>query len=220
MTSLAERLNDALPQTQCTRCGYPSCREYAQAMANSTAAINRCPPGGQEGIVRLARITGLPPLPLDETCGVEGPRSVAWIVEAHCIGCTLCIKACPVDCIVGAPKRMHTIIESDCTGCELCIPVCPVDCIALDVVTPARAGWNAWSPELANQARRHHEARQARIAPLAQRRDALHAREGASVLQDIESHTSLTDASAVDRKRQRVAEALARAQRRRQGASR
>ena len=115
--TLAQRLDAALPQTQCTRCGYPDCHAYAQAMAQGEAAINRCPPGGAEGIERLARITGQPVLPLDPERGIEGPRALAVIDEAWCIGCTLCIKACPVDCIVGAPKVMHTVIDSLCTGC-------------------------------------------------------------------------------------------------------
>jgi electron transport complex protein RnfB len=101
--SLASRLNDALPQTQCTRCGYPSCRDYAEAIASGQADINRCPPGGDDGVARLAALTGSPHGPLDASCGAEGPRHVMWIDEVHCIGCTLCIKACPVDCIVGAP---------------------------------------------------------------------------------------------------------------------
>lgn len=162
---LTERINDALPQTQCTRCGYPSCRDYAQAIATQLADINRCPPGGAQGIERLARITQRPVQPLDAGCGIEGPRTVAWVIESQCIGCALCIKACPVDCIVGTPKRMHTVIESQCTGCELCLPACPVDCIALDVVTAGRSGWQAWSPLQAADARRRFESTAARRAP-------------------------------------------------------
>ena len=123
--TLLERLNDALPQTQCTRCGYPDCLRYAQAMAEGEAGINQCPPGGQEGVQRLAAILGQPALPLSAEHGAEGPRQMAVIDEAWCIGCTLCIDACPTDAILGANKRMHTIIEAYCTGCELCIPVCP-----------------------------------------------------------------------------------------------
>ncbi|NBQ90492.1 MAG: RnfABCDGE type electron transport complex subunit B, partial [Betaproteobacteria bacterium] len=112
---LAQRLNDALPQTQCTRCGYPDCRAYAQAMAEETAPINQCPPGGAEGIARLAALTGRAVIPLNPANGTEGPRQLAVIDENWCIGCTLCIKACPVDCIVGASKVMHTVIEDECT---------------------------------------------------------------------------------------------------------
>ena len=154
---LVQALDDALPQTQCTRCGYPDCRAYARAIAASEAAINQCPPGGDEGIARLAALTGRPALPLNPLSGIEGPRQLAVIDEAWCIGCTLCLKACPVDCIVGGPKAMHTVIESQCTGCELCLPACPVDCISLVPVTGARTGWQAWSDAQASEARdRYH----------------------------------------------------------------
>lgn len=161
---LAELLNDALPQTQCTRCGYPDCRAYAEAMAVGEAGINQCPPGGAEGIERLARLTGRPALPLSAEHGREGPRQLAVIDETWCIGCTLCIKACPVDCIVGASKQMHTVIEALCSGCELCIPVCPVDCIALLPVTGERSGWAAWSDEQAGEARSRYDAHRERLA--------------------------------------------------------
>jgi electron transport complex protein RnfB len=154
---LAARINDALPQTQCTRCGYPDCAGYAQAVADGEAGINQCPPGGAEGIERLARLTGSTPLPLDAQFGTEGPRAMAVIDEAWCIGCTLCLDACPTDAIVGINKRMHTVIEAHCTGCELCIPVCPVDCISLEVETPGLSGWRAWSAEQAESARRRYE---------------------------------------------------------------
>lgn len=154
---LAERLNAALPQTQCTRCGYPDCAAYAEAMASGEAAINQCPPGGAEGVRRLAAITGLPALPLNPANGTEGPRAMAVIDENWCIGCTLCLKACPTDAIMGSNKMMHTVIEPWCTGCELCIPVCPVDCISLENVTGARTGWDAWSPQQAGTARTRYE---------------------------------------------------------------
>jgi electron transport complex protein RnfB len=149
---LAARIHDALPQTQCTRCGYPDCAGYAQAVADGAANINQCPPGGAEGIARLARLTGREPLPLDPQFGTEGPLAMAVIDEAWCIGCTLCLDACPTDAIVGINKRMHTVIEAHCTGCELCIPVCPVDCISLEVETPGRTGWQAWSEAQAEAA--------------------------------------------------------------------
>jgi electron transport complex protein RnfB len=149
---LAARIHSALPQTQCTRCGYPDCAGYAQAVADGAANINQCPPGGAEGIAKLARLTGREPLPLDPQFGIEGPRAMAVIDEAWCIGCTLCLDACPTDAIVGINKRMHTVIEAHCTGCELCIPVCPVDCISLEVETPGRTGWQAWSEAQADAA--------------------------------------------------------------------
>ncbi len=152
MNALAARLHAALPQTQCTRCGYPDCAGYAQAMAAGEAQINQCPPGGAEGIARLAEISGRPVLPLNRSNGLEGPLTVAVIDEGICIGCTLCIDACPTDAIVGSNKLMHTVIEPYCTGCELCVPVCPVDCISLENVTGERSGWQAWSGPQASQA--------------------------------------------------------------------
>ena len=131
VAELAARIEDALPQTQCTRCGYPDCHGYAQAIANGEADINRCPPGGAAGIAKLAALLNRPMVPLDPACGVERPRVLAFIVEADCIGCTKCIQACPVDAIVGAPKLMHDVLAERCTGCELCVPACPVDCIEL-----------------------------------------------------------------------------------------
>lgn len=162
MSPLAERIHCALPQTQCTRCGYPDCAAYAQAVAGGEAGINQCPPGGAEGIARLAAITGRPALPLNPANGAEGPRAVAVIDEAWCIGCTLCLPACPTDAIVGSNKRMHTVIEADCTGCELCIAVCPVDCISLENVTGERTGWQAWSPPQAARALQRYELHRSR----------------------------------------------------------
>lgn len=164
VAELADALDDALPQTQCTRCGFPDCRAYASAIAEDTAGINQCPPGGAEGIVRLASLTRRPPSPLSTRHGVEGPLRRATIDEAACIGCTLCLNACPVDSIVGGPKAMHTVIESLCTGCELCLPVCPVDCIGLVDASAGRTGWAAWSTVQADEARRRHAFRRFRLA--------------------------------------------------------
>jgi Na+-translocating ferredoxin:NAD+ oxidoreductase subunit B len=213
--ALAQRLNDALPQTQCTRCGYPSCRDYADAMAVEGVAINRCPPGGAEGIERLAHITQRPVLALDPSCGSESPRRVAWVVEAHCIGCTLCIKACPVDCIVGAPKRMHTVIEALCTGCELCIPVCPVDCIELEDVTPSLSGWSAWSAPQADAARKQFEARNVRRAKLQVDTQAQRDAKAQDHLGDLAAHSAITDAATLARKKALISQAMQRAQARR-----
>ena len=148
----ANRIHAALPQTQCTRCGYPDCMAYAEAIAQGKAAINQCPPGGAEGVARLAAITGQPALSLNPANGLEAPRSVAVIDEAWCIGCTLCLPVCPTDAILGSNKMMHTVMEPHCTGCELCIAVCPVDCISLENVTGERTGWAAWSEMQADQA--------------------------------------------------------------------
>ena len=162
--TLSLRILEVLPQTQCTRCGYPDCAAYADAIAGGEAAINQCPPGGDEGIHRLAAVTSQAYLPLNPDNGVQAPRSVVWIDENWCIGCTLCIDACPVDAIIGTHKRMHTVIEAECTGCELCLPVCPVDCMLLENVSGEASGWDAWSASDAEQARQRYAARQARLA--------------------------------------------------------
>ena len=164
MTTLADSLLDVLPQTQCTRCGYSDCAAYAQAMAMAAgiAAINQCPPGGAQGIALLATLTGQTVLVLNPLHGLETPRNVAWIDENWCIGCTLCINACPVDAIMGSNKLMHSVIEAYCTGCELCLPVCPVDCIVLENVTGTATGWDAWSQSLADLARSRYESNRCR----------------------------------------------------------
>ena len=131
-----ERIEALLPQTQCRQCGFAGCRPYAEALARGSADIDRCPPGGERVIRKLASITGRPVRPLDTTRGEHKAPQLALIDEARCIGCTLCIQACPVDAIVGAPKLMHTVIADHCTGCELCLPPCPVDCI--DLVAASR----------------------------------------------------------------------------------
>ena len=217
--ALFQCLNDALPQTQCTRCGYPDCASYAMAMSQGQAAINQCPPGGQAGIERLAQLTGQPVLPLNPEHGDEGPRQMAIIDEAWCIGCTLCIKACPTDAILGANKLMHTVIEPWCTGCELCIPVCPVDCIQLENVTGAHTGWAAWSPAQANTARERYQTRQQRLVREAQAHQKQLQAKAEHKLADLAAHTKGTDnAPEVDRKRAIIEAALAKAKARQTGA--
>ena len=211
----ADALAAALPQTQCTRCGYPDCSAYARAIADGEAGINRCPPGGAEGIARLARLTGLPPQPLDPGCGHEGPRALAVIDEAWCIGCTLCIKACPVDCIVGAPKLMHTVIDEQCTGCELCVPVCPVDCIAMQPVTPGRGGWQAWSTTQADAARERYAFHQLRVERERRENDERLAAKAAAKLAELPAHGQHTDPALLERKRAVIEAALQRARARR-----
>lgn len=172
MSSLADQIEDLLPQTQCTKCGFPGCRPYAEAIAVGEALYNQCPPGGQQGILRLATLLQKPVLPLNETHGVEHPRAVAVIDEAICIGCTLCIQACPVDAIVGAAKQMHSVLNEKCTGCDLCIAPCPVDCISMVNVSGDKTGWNAWSQQQANAARAQHDFRQRRLQREKQENDA------------------------------------------------
>jgi electron transport complex protein RnfB len=138
---IVDQIDSLLPQTQCGQCGFPGCRPYAEAIANEEADINQCPPGGEATIQALADLLGVDPKPLGEEFGEEKPKMVAVIDEQICIGCTLCIQACPVDAIVGAAKQMHTVIASECTGCELCIPPCPVDCIDMVEVPGTISDW-------------------------------------------------------------------------------
>ena len=180
-------------------------------MASGDAEINRCPPGGAEGIVRLSQIMGRTPLPLDAERGTEGPRALAIIDEAWCIGCTLCIKACPVDCIVGAPKLMHTVIDNLCTGCELCVPVCPVDCIAMLVVTPGKSGWQAWDETQADEARSRYGFHRLRIDRDQRENDERLAAKAQAKLADLASHSSITDPEALAAKRAVIDAALKRA---------
>jgi electron transport complex protein RnfB len=144
---ITESINSLLPQTQCGQCGYPGCRPYAEAISKQEADINQCPPGGEETVRSLAELLGLEFKPLDEAHGIAKPPQVAFIDEERCIGCTLCIQACPVDAIIGASRLMHTIITAECTGCELCIPPCPVDCIDLLAIPNTPANWRSPSPE-------------------------------------------------------------------------
>ncbi len=215
MNDLARRIDAALPQTQCTRCGFPDCASYAQAIAAGEARINQCPPGGAEGVVRLAAITGLPVQPLNPAHGVEGPLTVALIDEDWCIGCTLCIKACPVDAIVGSNKWMHTVIEPHCTGCELCLPVCPVDCISLDVVSDALTGWDAWSAAQANSGRERYQQRRLRLAREQQEHAVRLEAKARMKLTDLATHSQHTDPAVLDKKRAVIEAALARARERR-----
>lgn len=215
MNGLAARIHAALPQTQCTRCGYPDCAAYAQAIAGGEADINQCPPGGAEGVARLALITGRPANALNPDNGSEGPRQLAVIDETWCIGCTLCLDACPVDAILGSNKLMHTVIEPCCTGCELCIPVCPVDCISLENVTGERTGWAAWSEADATMARKRYEIHSYRRTQDKDRNQKRLEEKAEAALADLPGHSQHTDPVILDQKRAVIEAALARARARR-----
>lgn len=143
---LVEQIDALLPQTQCGQCGFPGCKPYAIAIAEERADINQCPPGGEAGVRALADLLGREFKPLSAEHGEEKPKAVAFIDEQACIGCTLCIQACPVDAIAGAARQMHTIIPDLCTGCELCLPPCPVDCIDMLTLEPTLETWKWESP--------------------------------------------------------------------------
>jgi len=219
---LADRLEDILPQTQCTKCSYPDCRAYAQAMATGEALPNRCPPGGVEGIKRLSAVL-IPIFPqdafelhptIDPACGLERPRPVAFIDPKTCIGCTLCIQACPVDAIVGASKQMHVVLSDWCTGCDLCIPPCPVDCITMQDVTDLKTGWDAWSPELADTARARYAARDIRLDREQRDNDERLAKKAAAKLVAVNAENPDSEAALKEQERKRaiIAAAIARAQ--------
>jgi electron transport complex protein RnfB len=218
----ASRLLDVLPQTQCTRCGYPDCAAYAQAMALGQADINQCPPGGEQGVQRLAALLQVAPKPLNPEFGQEGPRTVAFIDEDWCIGCTLCIAACPTDAIFGTNKRMHTVIEAYCTGCELCLPVCPVDCIKLETITVSSVGsgqnpptgWDAWSPAQADTARQRYSAATARRARTQAAHSAAKAAQAQDKLADLAAHSRISDPKVLDHKKAVILAAMERARQR------
>jgi len=202
--TLADRIEDLLPQTQCTKCGYPACRPYAEAIAAGSANYNQCPPGGAEGVARIAALLGKPIIPINPVHGIERERPVAVIDESACIGCTLCIQACPVDAIVGAAKQMHTVIASLCTGCDLCVPPCPVDCIDMQAATPDRTGWAAWSQADADAARARHDARTSRLQREKQENDARLAAKALAKLAEVDASNAQTDAERAEKERKRA----------------
>jgi electron transport complex protein RnfB len=149
---LVDKIDAILPQTQCGQCSFPGCKPYATAIAAGEADINRCPPGGEEGIHKLAELLNKEFKPFGEDTAAPKPKALAFIDESTCIGCTLCIQACPVDAIAGAAKQMHTIIEAECTGCELCVAPCPVDCISMIPIQENIVTWKFQYPASQNMA--------------------------------------------------------------------
>lgn len=201
---LADQIEDLLPQTQCTKCGYPACRPYAEAVANGEASYNQCPPGGAAGVARLAHLLGKPVIPLNPANGAERPRPVALIDETLCIGCTLCIQACPVDAIVGAGKQMHTVVPSLCTGCDLCVAPCPVDCIAMVDVTGNLTGWNAWSQQQADEARDRHDFHAMRLRREKEENDARLAAKATAKLQALEAEAAASPEELAEQARKKA----------------
>lgn len=210
--TLAAAINDQLPQTQCTQCGYDGCAPYARAIAFDNAPINQCPPGGQAGIHILARLTERDEMPLNPANGMEQPLRVAHIIEDACIGCTKCIQVCPTDAIVGAAKFMHTVLMESCTGCALCVPACPVDCIDMPLAPDSD-----WTHKRAQGARARYEFRQQRLVrEQTEREHKRHAKlEHKHADFAIEHPTERFENDETERKRASINAALARARARR-----
>jgi len=209
-------IDAVLPQTQCRQCGFAGCLPYARALAEGSAAINRCPPGGEAGVAALAELLGRPVVPLDASCGTQRPLHLALIDESRCIGCTLCIQACPVDAIAGAVKRMHTVLPADCTGCDLCLPPCPMDCIVMVPAEPPRA----WTRADADRARVRMHERAARRQRESAQDDARLAAKAQHKLDELRSGVQQRDPAAlapqeVARRTAIIEQALARVRQRR-----
>jgi electron transport complex protein RnfB len=209
--ALADRIDAVLPQTQCTKCSFSGCRPYAEAIARGEADIDQCPPGGTAGIARLAALTGRPVKPLNPVHGVECDLHVAIIDEPLCIGCTLCIQACPVDAIVGAARVMHTVVAEWCNGCDLCVAPCPMDCITMVPVQPARD----WSTHDAAWSRARHEARRTRLEIERDEREQMLLRKEQARLTELSQREDLRPDDAA-RRRTVVQAAIDRARARRQ----
>jgi electron transport complex protein RnfB len=207
--SLIDTINALLPQTQCTRCGHQGCKPYAQAIVEGDA-INKCPPGGALTIQALSGLLGTEALALDPFHGTEGPRKVAVIREAECIGCTKCIQACPVDAILGGGKLMHTVIESECTGCDLCVEPCPVDCIDMVPVQSAPDEWEDMRRRAVHYKSRY-DFRETRLAAAKNADEQRRAERAALVMpppdatQDPQADAKATIAAALERVRAKKA---------------
>ncbi len=220
MPDLTQAIDALLPQTQCTRCGYPDCHAYATAVANEQVPINQCPPGGQATIERLAALLDTTAVPLNTDFGTQQPRTTALIDENRCIGCTLCIQACPVDAILGSAKRMHTVLTAHCTGCELCLPPCPVDCIdmiGLEALasrghTEAKRALGVSVEDMADASRQRYAAHRARLA---QRQEERERRLGKRDSAGSGGMRQSSDPASASRKAAAIAAAMNRARARR-----
>lgn len=219
-TQRIEEIDAFLPQTQCTRCGYPDCHTYASAVASAQASYNQCPPGGQAVVDSLADLLGKPRIHLNPEYGSEKPPSTAVIDEQHCIGCTLCIQACPVDAIVGSAKQMHTVLQAHCTGCDLCLPPCPVDCIDMVDLHGLAANGNAVAAqrlntsatELARASYKRYELHKTRVSIRHRKQPR---RVGRREFVEQPNHATVTASGVNARKKALIAAALERARGRR-----
>ena len=211
--ALVAKIDAVLPQTQCTKCGYTGCKPYANAIAGGEAEINQCPPGGDEGIHKLAHLLNRPWKPLNPQNGVEKPLALAFIDEAVCIGCTLCIKACPVDAIVGAAKQMHTVLMAQCTGCDLCVAPCPVDCITMEVLQDPHELRRRQDEKQAfsDASRERFEFRNARLERDRKEKAQRLATRGLAAVPTNEPATDAPPDAAPDPKKALIAAAMARA---------
>jgi len=208
LEALISQIDAVLPQTQCRQCGYDGCRPYAQAIADGQADINQCPPGGEAGIQTLADLLHRPYLPLNPAHGITKAKAVAVIDEEKCIGCTLCIQACPVDAILGASKFMHTVISQECTGCELCLPPCPVDCIDMQPVLGRPTAMNEAEASLARQ---RHQQRLARLMLEKQvKARTYNTRDLVAGTAEAQSHITEVQSNADEIKKAAIAAAMAR----------
>ena len=216
--SLTDKIDALLPQTQCRQCQYAGCRPYAEAIARGEADINQCPPGGEEGVRLLAVLLKVEPKPLNPAHGVPKPRAVAVIDEATCIGCTLCIQACPVDAIVGAAKLMHTVIADECTGCELCLAPCPVDCIVMRPLEETITSWRG-TPRADRARERFHFRLQRLERQKSEKAARLAAKHAAAKSSEIHSTTDSPDASPADAKKATIAAAIERVRARKAAAT-
>ena len=201
---LADRIDALLPQTQCTKCGYQGCKPYAEAIVSGEADIDQCPPGGDEGVAKLAVLLGGSAKPLNVEFGEYRPPAVAVIDEAACIGCTLCIQACPVDAIAGAAKQMHTVINDLCTGCDLCLAPCPVDCITMVDVSGTDTGWDAWTQQQADAARARHDFRAVRLAREKRENDERLAAKAAEKLKAVAAESAATPEQQAEQQRKKA----------------
>lgn len=135
---LKEEIEQMLPGSQCGQCGFPGCSPAADALANGSAEVTLCPPGGASLALALADKLGVT---ADLSNMEEKAPMLAFIKEDMCIGCMKCFKRCPTDAIVGGPKQLHAVLTEACTGCEKCVDICPTECVEMRPVAVKLQDW-------------------------------------------------------------------------------